>query len=328
MKEGICFCDVKYLTPISAICSLTPYDLERLRKLAKSLYKITEVSHKGASYRARRFFKEPLKVIGIIITCVLVIGQSFFVKTIEVDGYRAIPETELRKVLAEAGIEEGSYRPSIDWKSAENLLYDSFPQIVWVQLVYDGRKVFLNIAETEDNEEKVNDETDYYCNIVATRSGYIESINTYRGLPLVEEGEYVTEGDILISGYVPTEPTVYDENYPKYYYVKSKGKVFAKVPYRLNFNQERYELNDDSKEKIIANKHEKTKEEAIEKVEQQIRLWAKENLPENAEILSKSLNFSYKESIIEIGVTLEVREEIGKEQEIVIGQKSTDKSGH
>lgn len=65
--------------------------------------------------------------------------------------------------------------------------------------------------------------------------------------------------------------------------------------------------------------------EAESKVNQQIRLWAKENLPENAEIINKNLNFIRKGNIIEVGVTLEVHQQIGKEQEIVFGQKNSDK---
>ena len=69
------------------------------------------------------------------------------------DGYKGIPETELLNCLAEAGIEEGSYIPGIDWSRAEDLIYDAFPQVTWVQLVYDGRKVFLNISEGKINTE-------------------------------------------------------------------------------------------------------------------------------------------------------------------------------
>ena len=59
-------------------------------------------------------------------------------------------------------------------------------------------------------------------------------------------------------------------------------------------------------------------------VNQQIRLWAKENLPEKAEIINKSLNFCYKKNIIDVGVTLEVRREIGIEKEIPVGQENSD----
>ena len=74
---------------------------------------------------------------------------------------------------------------------------------------------------------------------------------------------------------------------------------------------------------VVSNRVEKTQEQAKAKVEQQIRIWAKENLPENAEIVKKSLNFTQKENIIEVGVTLEVRRQIGKEQEIVFGTEDS-----
>ena len=83
-----------------------------------------------------------------------------------------------------------------------------------------------------------------------------------------------------------------------------------------------------SDEAVVASKREKTEKEIKAKVNQQIRQWAKENLPEGAEILNKDLNFSYKENIIEAGVTLEVRQQIGEEQEILIGEESTDNSGN
>ena len=111
--------------------------------------------------------------------------------------------------------------------------------------------------------------------------------------------------------------------------------MWARVPYRLNFAQERYEepahlqepQSSSSDKIIIANKQERTPEQIKAKTDQQIRLWMKENLPENAEIINKSLNFSAKENIIEIGVTIEVRREITKEQETAVGQKISDKRG-
>lgn len=139
------------------------------------------------------------------------------------------------------------------------------------------------------------------------------------------------KGQVLIGGCIPIEPTTFEEGDAKEYYVKAQGEVWARVPYRLNFAQERYKenarsLQDENAEEfaeesakggenekiIIENKTERTPEEIKAKAEQQIRLWAKENLPENAEILNKSLNFTPKENIIEIGVTLEVRREITK----------------
>ena len=52
---------------------------------------------------------------------------------------------------------------------------------------------------------------------------------------------------IIMSGIVYVEDqkedkagTTFDENAPKEYYVRARGEVWARVPYRLTFRQERY----------------------------------------------------------------------------------------
>lgn len=53
-------------------------------------------------------------------------------------------------------------------------------------------------------------------------------------------------------------------------------------------------------------------------VEAEIRQYVKENLPNKTQILNKSLNFTEEKNIINIGVTLETLQTIGKEREIRI----------
>ena len=168
--------------------------------------------------------------------------------------------------------------------------------------------------------------------IYADCSGYIESMSTLWGLALAEPGDYVEKGQELISGVVPMEATTFEEGWPTEYYVRAKGQIIALVPYHEVFSQERYILGEEVQEgeygendgTVIANRVEKTREQAEAVVNQQIRLWAKENLPEKAEIINKSLNFCYKKNIIDVGVTLEVRREIGIEKEIPVGQENSD----
>lgn len=342
MEKGLDIRNIKVISSMEAECWITPYDLYILKKQAGILYKITELEHRGAEHKIQKLLKTPIKIVGVLLIAMLVISQSFFVKTIEVRGYKGIPEEELLKCLAESGVDEGSYIPKINWAEAENHIYDVFPQVTWLQLVYDGRKVFLNINEgsvnTEDEEsilgpfadqkaERRVREEGKYANIIATQAGYIETISTYRGLALAEPGDYVEKGQVLISGMVPIEATVFKEDWPKQYFVRANGKITMKVPYRLNFNQERYLQTGKVEENIVSNKREKTEKEIRAKANQQIRQWSKENLPENAQILNKDLKFSYKENIIEVSVTLEVRQQIGEEQEIVIGEENSDSTG-
>lgn len=377
-------------------------DLKPLQKLAGARYRVTPQVRRGVVYQTRALLRRPMLVIGVLLAASMVIAESFFVAAVTIDGYRAIPESALRDCLAASGVREGVYRPGIDWGQAEAALFETFPQIMWVRLVYDGRLVVLEVAETghqiiRGESELAADEEELfipapepqngYCNIVAARSGYIERIDPLWGDAMAEPGDYVKKGQILIRGQIPIETTTFDENAPKEYYVRARGEVWARVPYRLTFRQERYlrsaqvereqtgayaaqsgqaqsedaqsgqaaqmkqtqsedaqsgqaaqpeqaQTEDARSGKagasdtqggpaVVSNRVEKTQEQAKAKVEQQIRIWAKENLPENAEIVKKSLNFTQKENIIEVGVTLEVRRQIGKEQEIVFGTEDS-----
>lgn len=412
--KGISFKELRVISDTELVAWIAADDLHTLKKLAKSTYRITTICDAGAGKKLRAVRSRPFTAVGVIITAAVIILRSMVVMTISVDGYKAIPEQSLRQCMSEAGIYEGAFRPSINWDKARSSLYETFPQITWIKLGYDGMMVCLYIAESENTAEDTDgvkagfdsdsdtgsdsvpdydfnsytdSDFDYekaegerkmrgsvlrYTDITAAKSGYVESIEPLWGEARVEVGDYVKKGQILIGGCIPIEPTTFDENAAKEYYVKSKGEVWARVPYRLNFAQERYissaayaeedesgeaaythesgvekrrydKIETSSRQKdgemneieekgrsagkeisAVVNKRERTTDEIKSKAEQQIRLWAKENLPENAEIINKSLNFTAKGNIIEIGVTLEVRQEITEEQEIIVGQENSD----
>ena len=433
-RSGMLLKAIRVDSETAARAEIAACDLKPLQKLAGARYRVTPQVRRGVVYQTRALLRRPMLVIGVLLVASMVIAESFFVAAVTIDGYRAIPESALRDCLAASGVREGVYRPGIDWGQAEAALFETFPQIMWVRLVYDGRLVVLEVAETGHqiirgeselaaDEEKLfipaPEPQNGYCNIVAARSGYIERIDPLWGDAMAEPGDYVKKGQILIRGQIPIETTTFDENAPKEYYVRARGEVWARVPYRLTFRQERYlrsaqvereqtgayaaqsgqaqsedaqsgqaaqmkqaqsedaqsgqaaqmkqtqsedaqigqtaqmeqtQSEDAQSGKaaqpgqtqtenaragkadasetqggpaVVSNRVEKTQEQAKAKVEQQIRIWAKENLPENAEIVKKSLNFTQKENIIEVGVTLEVRRQIGKEQEIVFGTEDS-----
>lgn len=346
-ERGIAIRSLRIVSETRAEGWIAGADLKELRRLAKSLYHIKVIDGRGPEQKIRQAAARPAAVIGTILAAAIVIVQSLFISEIRIDGYRAIPESELRKCLAEAGVSPGVFRPAVDWRKTEAALDETFPQLSWIQLVYDGRVVYLNVSESRGkilsgSEESTGKNPDIFTpaqkdeggciSIYADCSGYIESMSTLWGLALAEPGDYVEKGQELISGVVPMEATTFEEGWPTEYYVRAKGQIIALVPYHEVFSQERYILGEEVQEgeygendgTVIANRVEKTREQAEAVVNQQIRLWAKENLPEKAEIINKSLNFCYKKNIIDVGVTLEVRREIGIEKEIPVGQENSD----
>ena len=49
-----------------------------------------------------------------------------------------------------------------------------------------------------------------------------------------------------------------------------------------------------------------------------LREWIAENIPESAQILNKDFHFDKKKNIIRVYGTVETRQQVGKEKEIVI----------
>ena len=305
VKAKIPIRNLRHISDTETTCYIYPEDLSKLRKLSKSLYRITVIKNEGICYQIKSVIFDKTRLLCILTVLAMVLLNSFFVRTVEIEGYKGIPEKELRQCLEEAGIRAGTYIPSIDWQKAEKLIYDTFPEVVWLKIGYDGRKVVLTISEGEVSEKAKEMPENYYCNIVAAESGYIDSIETYRGIALVQKGDYVEKGQVLILGCVPANSTSFSEDAPKEYYVRSKGIVNALVPCRFTYS---YEVQGEVSQKQME-----------KNANQQIRLWARENLPEKSQIVNKDLKFSRKENIIEVGVTLEIRRQIGEEQEILVG---------
>ena len=94
-------------------------------------------------------------------------------------------------------------------------------KLEWLEIEQVGMKYIVRIEEriinNIENEEK-------YCHIVAKKSGIIANIQNTKGEIVVEKGQYVLEGQRLISG----EIKLYDEIKGN---VCASGNVFAEVWY-------------------------------------------------------------------------------------------------
>ena len=122
---------------------------------------------------------------------------------------------------------------------------------------------------------------------------------------MVETGEFVKKGGILISGEVPIEHPSYpvDEDTPQQHYVHAEGEITARVPYYYCIYVE------------------PTTTEAQQKAE--IRMWMKKNIPESAEIINKDFHFDQKKNIIKLYGMIETRQPVGIEKEINIDKRQS-----
>lgn len=329
-------------------------DYEKLKKYLKS-YNISIFSYTGIKklekYAMKNFVFFISLFIGVII--LLIVNNMIFkieIKTNNKEIYEMVNES-----LKENNIKVFTLKKrhkNVE-KIVEKILQENEKDIEWLEIVYDGLKMKVLVTE----KIKFNSEVEYkHCNVVASSSGKIISMNVYKGDVLKEVNDYVNKGDILITGEITHNEEVKDilcakgevygevwykikvsvpfvEEYKEYtgknrynFQIKTNNQKFKIFKDRLKSYEEKYEniykLNDfeinfvKEKEYIIKNKK-LSKEEAYEKAFKDGVDKIQNNLSKDEEILVKKV---LKKSIFDSTIYLELfvvtKEEIG-EVEIV-----------
>lgn len=329
-------------------------DYEKLKKYLKS-YNISIFSYTGIKklekYAMKNFVFFISLFIGVII--LLIVNNMIFkieIKTNNKEIYEMVNES-----LKENNIKVFTLKKrhkNVE-KIVEKILQENEKDIEWLEIVYDGLKMKVLVTE----KIKFNSEVEYkHCNVIASSSGKIISMNVYKGDVLKEVNDYVNKGDILITGEITHNEEVKDilcakgevygevwykikvsvpfvEEYKEYtgknrynFQIKTNNQKFKIFKDRLKSYEEKYEniykLNDfeinfvKEKEYIIKNKK-LSEEEAYEKAFKDGVDKIQNNLSKDEEILVKKV---LKKSIFDSTIYLELfvvtKEEIG-EVEIV-----------
>lgn len=319
--KGVRIRNVVYKDETEIHLTVSREGVDTLKKLAGSTHRLTVIERRGARVRAYRMKKSKMTIAGICLFLLFFSAQSLFVREIKVIGCKSITESSIREAIAEEGLYEGARR-NFDCDAIERMLFETFDEIVWARVAYDGGYAEVHISESR--QAPVSEENrDVPCNIVAEKDCYIERIYTYRGRAKAVANDFVRKGDILITGKIPVEHPSYPvkEGKKLYHYAHAEGKIVARVPYYFSFymppvssgeGTDDISKNTETEAPLEKGKARERKAEAM------LRRWIKENIPKQAEILKKDFHFDEKKNIIRVYGTIETRQQVGTEKEIVI----------
>lgn len=240
MKNGIHMRNLRWKNPLEFTVEIKGDDLAGLKKTAGHSYKVTVLKEGGVIPLFKTMKANITAIIGAFLVGAFIFYQSLFVAEIRIDGYRSISEENLRKVIADAGLYEGVRKPE-DYNSIKEAVYREFDEITWVSVYEDGRLVEIDVSEASKQEEAQAEE-DVPVNIVADRSGMIEKILPLKGNAVVQKGDYVNKGDVLISGAFEYQSSDYSRGDDIFtMYSHASGQVYAKAPCRLTYYLEKNE---------------------------------------------------------------------------------------
>lgn len=239
VRRGITIRDIHTHSEIDMTLMLMEWDYRELIRLAKNRYQITILRESGIKPAIRKTFGKKSTIVGLILFALILFYQSTFVSEIRILGYESFTEAEIRESLKEAGLYEGCSK-SIDLKQVKLHIYQDLDNIAWIGVKYIGNLAEVSIAEGTITPKPVDSSKP--CHIIAEKEGYVEKTIAREGKIAAVQGTYVKPGDVLISGIVPITSTAYGTPAAELTerYVHAAGEVYAKVPYRFFYYQEKY----------------------------------------------------------------------------------------
>ena len=173
----------------------------KIRRCAsRSGMKVKILEKRGLPFLYARFAHRSGLFLGLALAAFLLFFYSRSIWSIEVDGNEHIPDAQVIEALYRSGIYEGVFKNSIDYHKLSFSLYEALPEVSWLNVGIDGSRLTVNLREAVPKPESRN--SGGFCNIVASCGGVIDSMRVQEGEALVQEGDGVSEGELLVSGVV------------------------------------------------------------------------------------------------------------------------------
>ena len=209
-------------------------DFKKLKPiLRKTNCKIQILKKRGIPFVINKYKKRKVFAVFLILIVLGVYTSSKFIWNIEIQVEENLLIEDIEEDLYNLGLKEGILKSKINTEEIINEIRLERNDISWIGIDIKGTNAIVKIVKASEKPDII-DNSDY-CNIVATKSGIITKIIAQNGTALVNVGDNVQAGDILIAGYM-------DGNYTERRYVHSLGEVQAKISYseseKIFYNQE------------------------------------------------------------------------------------------
>lgn len=183
------------------------------------------------------FMKKYRRRIGLfLLPAIFLLSSSVFssfIWRVEITGGDSSLHSTVKQELKSNGVYVGAMKHKISQNDVKRNCILKINKLSWLWVDIKGTTAYVRLHQKTDvpETEKITDPAD----VISTRSGVIESMQTFRGIPLVGVGETVEKGQTLISGVLQSE----NENIPIYFHHAS-GKVIARVWEEKTINIPKY----------------------------------------------------------------------------------------
>ena len=185
--------------------------------------RIKIVDKNGFPFLAYRFRHRKMLVIGMLIFLIILYILSSFIWVVEVKGLTKMDKEIIYEFLEQKGISPGVYKGSLNLWDIENQLLIELPELSWASIELKGTKAIVRVVEGVKPPKLIDTSTP--CNIVASKDAIIEQPIVMEGELMVEVGDTVRKGQLLVSGIIEHQDTQMVR------YVHAKANIWARTWY-------------------------------------------------------------------------------------------------
>ena len=207
---------------------------------ANSCYTITSIGQ-NLPQRIKVFCNLRMGVlIGLLCFFLLAFCSNFFIFKVHVTGSGENLTRQAEEILKSHNIKPFTLPNAAAFDSAKTELI-TLSGIEYVQIQQQGSVLHVTLFEAEESKPLEMQKA-----LIATHSGVVERLTVLRGTPLVQVGDYVKKGQILVSGqFIDSEGQVYETT------------AIAKCTLLQTFQQEHIASKQSAKEesKAVAKTH-------------------------------------------------------------------------
>lgn len=318
---------------------------KKLKKIHRSnKFKIKVKKQTGIPFIAKRIYTYRGMVICAIISLIILMSTSQFVTDVYITAPEGIDKTALKKELYIQGVKPGVYKKSIDRKEIRDHIMLKFNDVAYLSINVKGTNIFVTVTKKAETLKSV--EQSNYCNIIAKKDGIIEKVIARSGNSVVQKGDIVRKGDVLING---SNNKSIPEVWATTFYEASKSASYEEVVkektgnkknvYTLSFYDNKYTIRRNIKynDYVIENQEYKlslgnytfplklkvstfyeTEDKKIEKDKEQVKKELKEKtlkeldyiIPASARIVDSKHDYKVNKNMLEYTITVQTSENI------------------
>ena len=189
------------------------------RYCAEEGIKILCVRRGGIPYALYRYRHRVGLPIGFMIGALILFGSSRLLWDIRISGNEEMTARQVRQELEESGLHVGMPLSALDVNEMELQIQLDSERISWVSINMAGTVAYVEIRERVPTPKK---EPLHPANLVARCEGIIEEIEVYAGNTMIQSGQAVQKGELLVSG-------LYDSQALGWRVTRAAGRITART---------------------------------------------------------------------------------------------------